>query len=525
MSTKVEISKRLILINSASSVATQVVNISVLVWLHQYLLRRISPEEYSLYPVLMAVMVFVPLLTVILTSGLGRYIVEAYAKGDEQGVTQIVSIMFPLLLGAGMILLPLGWTFAWYVDRVLTIAPDRVWDARIMLGLLMLSAAIRLPFAPFGVGLYVRQKFVLLNCVRLCTQLLRIALLFILLFGISTRVLWVVVASVSANLCSLFVTVTISRCLVPALKFRPSQIRWPVAKEITSFGGWRFLGTIAENIRLAADPIILNKLATPLDVTCFHLGSIPMRQITGMSSAVTGPLNPQLVAMHASGDTRRLRNTYLRGNRYALWAVLFLAVPLMVYGREIINLWVGSKYLTAAVVMPLLLAQYPFIYANKFMGNIAVAMARIRSVILRGCLVQVVNLLLTLYLVGVRGMGAVGSALATFLTMTFIWPIVTYAFALRLVDVRFSKWIRETIWPGWLPALAAAFVCILLKVIVKPSSLLSLAGCAACGSLCYVAVLLAFCLQQEDRRDLRRVMARIKAKCCLCRAARRAGEI
>lgn len=483
----------------------------VLVWLHQYLLRRISPEEYSLYPVIMAVMVFVPLLADILTSGLGRYIVEAYAKGDEQRVTQIVSTMFPLLLGAGMILLPLGGIFAWHVDRILTIAPGRVWDARIMLGLLMLSAAIRLPLAPFEVGLYVRQKFIVLNCIRLCTQLLQIALLFILLFGISTRVLWVVVASVSANLCSLFVTVTISRCLVPALKFQTSQIRWPVAREITSFGGWHLLGRIGENIRLAADPVILNKLATPLDVTCFHLGSMPMKQIEAISGVVTRPLGPQLVAMHAAGDTKRLGNTYLRGCRYSLWGVLFLTVPLMIYSREIINLWVGSKYLTAAIVMPLLLAQYPFIYANAFVGNIALAKAQLGSLTLRGLLVQVINILLTLYLVGSRGMGAVGSAVATFLTMAFIWPIVTYAFALRLVDVRFSRSIRETIWPGWLPALGAAFICILLKITVRPSSLLSIAGCIACGFLCYIVVLLGFCLQLEDRRDLRQLMASILA--------------
>ena len=146
---KVEISKKLFVINSASSILTKIVNVSVLVWLYQYLLKRISPEEYSIYPVVMAVMVFVPLLTVVMTSGIGRYIVEAYAKGDERRVTQIVSTMFPILLGAGVVLIGAGLTFAWYVDKVLTIPGDRVWDARIMMGLMMISAATRLPLSVF----------------------------------------------------------------------------------------------------------------------------------------------------------------------------------------------------------------------------------------------------------------------------------------------------------------------------------------------------------------------------------------
>lgn len=60
MTAKVEISKRLVLVNSASAVATRIINMSVLVWLYQFLLRRIDPQEYSLYPVATSVMLFVP---------------------------------------------------------------------------------------------------------------------------------------------------------------------------------------------------------------------------------------------------------------------------------------------------------------------------------------------------------------------------------------------------------------------------------------------------------------------------------
>jgi len=150
-------------------------------------------------------------------------------------------------------------------------------------------------------------------------------------------------------------------------------------------------------------------------------------------------------------------------------------------------------------------------YANSLMGSTAKAKAQLGSMTMRGIFIQVINLILTLYLVGVRGMGAVGSALATFLTMTLLYPPLTYTLALRLADVRVGRWLRETIWPGWLPALASAFVCILLKITVRPTSLLSLSGCVACGLLCYLAVLLAFCLQPTDHKDLRKIMAKMLA--------------
>jgi O-antigen/teichoic acid export membrane protein len=511
MGTKVVISKRLVFVNSVSGVATQVLNIAVLLWLYQYLLKRISTEEYALYPVLASLIALLPLLSTVLTGGLARYVVEAYAKGDERRVTQIVSTMSVLLLGAGLLVLAVGLVFAWNVGHVLTVAQAYLWDARIMMMLMVFSFVVRLPLAPFIVGLYVRQKFVLLNMIAVSTQLLRITILLVLLLGVSTKVLWVVVATVSAEVCGLVVTQAISRRLIPALTFRRSEIRWGVAKEITSFGGWSLIGQLSELIRINSDPIILNKLGTALDVTCFHLGSMPFSLIQGLSSVIQQPLMPPLTAMHATESKDRLRSAYLRGGRYGLWGTLFVSIPLMVYSREFIALWVGEKFLAAAMVIILLLASYPIVYGNVMMANIAIATAQVRPLALRAIVVQMINLLLTLYLVGVRGMGAVGSALGTFLAMTLIYPVASITLGLRLADVSLGRWLRETVWPGWLPGLAAATVWILLKVMAKPSTWLSLSGCTACGLVCYIVILLLFCLQENDRNDLKRAMSSLRS--------------
>ncbi len=511
MNTRVVISKRLVFVNSVSGVATQVLNMAVLLWLYQYLLKRIGTEEYALYPVLASLIAFLPLLSTVLTGGLARYVVEAYAKGDERRVTQIVSTMSVLLLGVGLLVLAAGLVFAWYVDHVLTVVPERLWDARVMMTLMVSAFVIQTVLAPFRVGLYVRQKFVSLNIIALSTKLLRIAILLVLLLGVSTRVLWIVVASVSSEVCGHLVTVAISRRLIPALTFRRSQIRWAVAREVTSFGGWSLIGQLSELIRTASDPIILNKLGTSLDVTCFQLGSMPFSQIQQFSSGAQQSLIPPLTAMHATKSKSHLQNAYLRGGRFGLWATLFLSVPLMIYSQELVKLYVGAAFGASAMVIILLLSSYPIVYGNVMMANIAIATAQVRPLALRAIVVQMINLLLTLYLVGVRGMGAVGSALGTFLATMLIYPVACITLGLKLADVSLGRWLRETVWPGWLPGLAAATVWILLKITVRPSSWLSLAGCVILGLVCYVAVLLVFCLQKQDRKDLRKVMVRIQA--------------
>jgi O-antigen/teichoic acid export membrane protein len=468
MANRVEISKRLIFINSLAGIALDVVNLGVLVWLYRHLLHRISQEEFALYPVVASVTAFLPLLTVVLSSGLGRYTLVAYARGDERRVTQIVSTMFPLHLALGVLVLAVGGLFAWHIDRVLTIPPSRVADARLMMLLTVLSFSVASALAPFQVGFHIRQKIALLNATVLAREIVRIAILFVLVLGVSPRVLWIVVSTVAA-----------------------------------------MVGQFAWMLRQAMDPLILNKLAAPLDVTCFYLGSMPLRRIEAALSPVNQAILPQTTAIHALQDTRRLQNAYLRLSRYCLWASLLAAAPLIVFSREIVRLWVGEQFLPAGTVMALLLSTFVIYFGHGAMANIGEAKAQVGSMNLRGLGLQLLNLALTLYLVGGLHLGALGAALGTFVTAFLAYPLIDWPLGLRLGEISLGRWLRETYLPGVIPGVAGVLACLGARMYVHPVTIAAVGSCAAFGVVVYLAVLGIWCLQPADREDLARVIRRI----------------
>jgi O-antigen/teichoic acid export membrane protein len=508
MGARVLVSKRLILINSASSLAAKLLNLSVLVWLQQYLLRRISPAEYSLLPVLYSVMAFAPLVTTILTGGLGRYITVAYARGDDDEVTRIVSTMFPILCAAGLCLLTVGWVFAWHVDSALNIPPERIQDARLMMAILMLSAAVRLPLAPFGAGFFVRQRFVLQNIIKVGCDVFRLALLFTLLFGVSTRVLWVITATTAGEFLNLAISRSVSMRLVPALRFRWSHIHWPVAKEITSFGGWQFVGQVADTIRVSMDPIILNRFATPIDVTCFHIGTLAMRHIHQLSMVMRSPLQPALTAVHATGDADRLARMYVRGGRIALWSSLVFVVPLSILAPDIIRLYVGEKYAQAVPVMVLSLFLFPLAYGSTMTPAVANAKGKIRewTLILAG--MNALNVILTVVFVVFMQKGAVGSIAATMLAMAIAYPLFVYPLGCRLAQVTMKRWLRETIAPGLGPAIASGVVLLTLRYLLSPTTWVGIGAVSSLGTVAYL-VCGCFLMSGNDRRDLNLILQRI----------------
>jgi O-antigen/teichoic acid export membrane protein len=509
MASRVEISKRVVLINTASAALARVISVSVVLWLNAYLLRRISPEELQLLPLLMSVIVLLPLVTSILTSGLGRFVLAAYAQGDDRGVTQIVSTMFLPLLGAAVVILAGGLPLAWYVDKVLVVPAGRLWDARIMMALLIFAAALKPPCAAFGLGFFVQQKLALYNAIGIVNELLRFLLLFVLLLGVSARVLWVVVANVATELVLSVVLLLMSRRMIPALRLRIREIRWERARELVSFGGWSFLGGMAFRMRETAVLLLLNWLATPLDVVVFNLGYLGRRQIDAWTDVLGGSLYPVVTSMHAMGAKDRIRAIYLRGGRIALWIILMAALPAALYAEPIIRLYATRTYLEAAVVMVLTLAGLPVACGAWMIWHVASAIGRLRPTSLYVLGTQTAIVALVFCAVRLLGWGASGVGLAAFAVGFVAEFLVLWPLGLRLAGATFDAWVRDTLIPGLTPGCVASVVWAALALVVKPDSWMAVGLCTAAGLLCYWAVLLAFCLEPRDREDLTKLVVQL----------------
>jgi O-antigen/teichoic acid export membrane protein len=515
MSAHVEISKRLVTINAASTAIRRILSITVLVWLQQHLLRRITPEEYSLLPVLMALMMFVPLIPALLSSGMGRFVTEAYARGDEGRVTQIVSTMFPVLSGAAVFLCAVGWTAAWNVDHILEIAPERVDEARIMLGLLVAGAAAGIALSPFTMALNVQQKIVQANLISLGVEVLRVVLLLILLNALGTEVLWVIVSSVVAGVSGLLVTCVISRRLMPTLRFRPREARRELIRPLLSFGTWATVGQLSQTVREVMDPLILHKMATPVDVNAFAVGSSVDFHLRRVIFEAASSAQTPLTAMHATGEEERLKRTYFRMGRYTLWILLFAGVPLVVFRNELIAVYLketAEVYASASIVMALLLARFVIIFPNSVMAMTAIARNQLKSLNLRSVVFEATNLGLTFYLVGSLKMGAVGSALSTIIVTVTLGPLLYWSFGLQVVGARLGPWLKATLRPGVVPALAAAPVWLALQHFATPRTWLTLGLEAAAGCAVYLFVLIAFCLRDDERGELRAALAKVRSR-------------
>ncbi|MEX2170569.1 MAG: oligosaccharide flippase family protein [Pirellulales bacterium] len=508
---RVPISKRLILINSFSGIVTRILTVGVFAWAIQYLMKRIPEAELALLPVVLSLVLVVPLLQSIFTGGLSRFVTEAYARNDLIGVTRIVSSQFPFLLATGVVTVVLGSGLAWNVDHLLNIPPEYVGKARLMMFMIVGRIAVAIVLAPFSTGLFAQQRFVLQNMIDVGSSLLRIVLMLVFILGIGPRVEWVVASQVIAQLVGQFATAAVSMSLFPALRYRAACFDWGTSRRVLSFSGWSFVSQASNVIRRSMDAPILYLFANPVAVNDFFLGSTFESQLRELAIRATQPLLPAFTAMHAHGQQGRLSAVFLRGARIALWATMFLAVPLMVFSYDLFSLYLGDKYpqhINAATAMIILLLAFPFTYPTSMFLRIAYARGEVRQIAIRGVVGQICNLVLTLILVGTFQLGAIGSAVATLVAFAIVDPMLNWPLALQTLEIPWSRFVTQTLLPGLVPAIVAAGAGLLVIPLVNDSPLARMAiGMPAC-MLTY-SIALALALKPADRADVARIRQKV----------------
>ena len=496
-------------INAASSLVARLLNVTVLLWMYQYLLARISPGEFAVYAVLMALMAFAPLFFSVFTGGVSRYIVEAYALGEPRRVAEITSSILPLLGGAAATFMTTGLVLAAHVEDVLTIAPGMEDTARIMLTLLVVNYALQVVTLPYSTGFHVRQRFVELNALGVLRDVLKIILLVTFLVGIGPSVLWVVVANVIADQTHLVAVLYRSRQLVPEVRFKPALFRWATGRKLVSFGLWTTMGQLANMMATSVGILILNEYGTALDVTVYHLGATAFRQIESAIGLAAFPLLPALTAMHSLADKARLARTTLRGGRYGLWVALFVACPAAIFSREFVHLYLGEGFADAAIVLTLFMGVFLFVGPTSLLPMLAMAMARVRDYHLAFFTASALGLLLTVYLVAVQGLGAIGVALSLLITMGvaelfYFWPL-----QIRLTGVRWRDFGTAVLTRGLLPAVVGSLVWVAVERVIPPDSWFSLVVVIAIGAIAYVSTLITFCFDENDRNIAKRLVRKL----------------
>lgn len=137
--------------------------------------------------------------------------------------------------------------------------------------------------------------------------------------------------------------------------------RWSAPREAMrhvrsafAFGGPMQLSNVLVAVNTQTDKFLLSRFDRLAAVSPYELGARIAMSAGTVPQLMLVALLPEASAVHAAGDTERLRALYLRGSRWMLFVTALIFAPLVGSADRLYAVWIGTPQPEAALALRVL---------------------------------------------------------------------------------------------------------------------------------------------------------------------------
>lgn len=503
------ISRRRTVINAIANYGRYAVSFSVRIFLQAYIIRTIGRNEYAIWPLIITCISVVELIRIGIGSGAGRFLAHALCRKDLEEVEQITTSLFVGLL-AGAVLYATAIVFlSIYFEQIFDIPEGAEGVGPWAMLLAGLGGAISLPFRVFQGGLWAAQKFVILNVVGVIFLVARLILVILAFTFALPSLIWIAGINLALAIVEDITIFTVARRIVPWQRVRWSSLNWAVLKKINSFSFLVLVTTVAGLLYWKTDNIIINKLLEPSLLTGYAVVANVILYAWRVTQLGVGVLGPAATIMHARTDYLRIARLLYRVNRYVVPATVGLLFFLIVFGKEILRLYLGPEYQEFGKLFAILGASTIVAVTQSPAQIVPKAFGRMLLVSLEAVVIAILNVLLSLYFVLVLNWGlagvAAGTAVVTVANRTVFWPWYTA----RLLKVPWTEYFQKSILTPLFNSLPIISIILVLRLINIGKGWVGLICVFLIAGLIQAAYMLTYGLDKRDQTTVREFLSKL----------------
>jgi O-antigen/teichoic acid export membrane protein len=504
--------KALVALNAATSVLRMAVTMVVGVLLMAVLVRHVGVEEYGLWTLVNSVVGFFGLMELGFAATVVRYVSEARGRGDVTRRNEVASTVLAVYLGltvvAALAVALLGVVF----NDVFDIVEDKHVRALLLLWLLAArNVLFAMPVEVYRGVLFGEQKAYLTNVVS-GTMFVAYGLASWIALAAGHGLVAVGVIGAAATLVEGAIVVALAHARVEGFEASWSHARRDRLQDMLSFSAWQVVVNVANLILLRIDPVLVG-LYLPLGAVGIYGAAMKIAEYTVLIvKQITNSLTPTIGEMHGAGDLPGKATVLVRGTRWALAAMMVMAVPITVHADHLIEVWMGAEMLAAVpllrVLMLGMLAYTPYLLAcdTLFMTG----HHRFASVAALVTVIAHVGLAVVL----LPRLELMGVVIASVVAVVAVDIGVTLTYACSRLRVPAGQYLRAAVLPAVACAVPQALVGIALEAVLPDgANLVKLLACVAPGVAVFLAVFWRWFVEADakemiqDRLD--RVVGRV----------------
>ena len=471
------------------------------------LARELGREGYGIWVLVGSFALYLELLEFGFGKATPKFVAEYGARGDARGLRATIATSFWILALLGAVAVVVGAVVAVLFPSLFGISPELAGPAQILIVLILFDLAISIPSDTFGGVLMGLQRFYLVNVTLVVVALAQaIAWTIVLLNGGGLVELGIV--TVALSLGGQLARYLLARRQVPDASISPRLVDRGLARRFTGISVWFFVLDMSKVALIRLDTVVVGLAVGVGAAGVYAVGQRLTLALEQLIEPLTKTFFPHSSALAAGDDHEGLRRSLVIGTRLSLAIAVPVALALAFLAGPLLDLWLGSGFEEAAIVV-VLLATSVTISALTRTGLLmlqGVGHVRVPALIMAG--EALLNL--TLSIVLAQTMGLAGVALGSLIAVIVANVGCFYPYMCRQFGIPLGA-LSATLARAHLPALLAAGLAGWGIASLEPSGAV-VPLCAGAILAAYLAVFWFSGMQPDERREVATIARRLRSR-------------
>jgi O-antigen/teichoic acid export membrane protein len=407
-----------------------------------FMIHHLGDFEFGVYTLAFSTMGYFDLLTQGIRSTLQRFVGRLGDPEHRETLNSMFSTALAITVVMGMFIIMLFIGLSRVLPSFFKLAPAQQYLFSWLVILVGLHLGLLVPTALLGSYLCGLHRFDLYNLLSIVRQAVRTILIVIVLLrgqGVVVVALCVLISTVACLPLSYWM---ISK-MDPGVKFATRLVKLRTAGELLRFSFWTLLNNAGELLRNSTDTIVIGRVLNAALITPFIVASRFNDYFRPIITSIVSPLLPRMSQLDGQGRNNEIRELFLQMTRLSALTSLAIGSMIILHGRSVLLLWVGSRYVSSYPILVLLTVGA--IASTAQFGTLQTLMAKgsHRAYGIWTISEGLVNLVLSV--VWARQYGIVGVALGTAVPLLTVKLTIQPWYVTRLLDLSLREYFAKAL--------------------------------------------------------------------------------
>jgi O-antigen/teichoic acid export membrane protein len=492
--------------NISTRYATLLINTLISLVLVPYNLHHLGSSAYGLWMLTASVSAYFSVLDMGYGGAVLKYVSEYKAKKDVKSLNEILSTMFFVYLGLGVLTYAVAIGVSFLLPTFFNLSPEEAHTGQVLLLIIALLVAVHFPFSVYGGVTNAFERYWVNNLVGTVVNVLAAAANVVVLW-LGYGLIELVAATTALHLGSHLIYRLNARQAFPELRIRREFFRRAWLRELTGFSVYVSVIDWSSRLTYTSALFVIGHFFNTTAVAGYAVANRCSEALLRLTSQLHTFLFPMVVHRAVEGSPERQRSLMVRATRFQLAVAVAICASVAAVADVLLRAWVGPGFDDSAPVLQILAFVVVVRAWLAMPGNVLKATGHQKYLAISYAWCAVASLLLSITLV--KPFGILGVAWSIAIPVVVLAGASVFPHTCRIVGMTAWQGYREIV----LPAVAPATVVIALLAATRhavPPRLLPVLLHMGAGALLYAGLFFLFGLDRQERQWLTAAMVQLK---------------